>query len=203
MARIVPLEGPGSLDPAQVKELLAAGRIVGIPTDTLYGLAVDPFDEEAVRAVFEAKGRDDGKPLPVLVASREHLDLLGVSAPPRILDRLFALWPAPLTAVLPVRSRVAAGRGGATLAVRLPALPALVRLLLVTGPVTATSANASGAPAARTAAEVDAALGTFLALVLDGGPSFEGFPSTVVDLSSARPRLLREGAFPVLLSYFE
>ena len=203
MARIVPLEGPGAPDPSEVKERLARGEILGIPTDTLYGLAVDPFSERAVRAVFAAKGRDDGKPLPVLVGCREHLDLLGVSAPARLVDRLFALWPAPLTVVLPVRTAVAAGRGGGTLAVRLPAYPALVRLLLETGPFTATSANVSGAPPARSAAEVDSSLGAFLSLVLDGGPSFGGSASTLLDLSGTRARILRTGAFRVSLSHFE
>ena len=203
MARIVPLEGPGAPEPSEVKELLACGQVVGIPTDTLYGLAVDPFSEAAVRAVFAAKGRDDGKPLPVLVGCRAHLDLLGVSAPASLVDRLFALWPAPLTAVLPVRAAVAAGRGGATLAVRLPAYPALVRLLLETGPFTATSANVSGFPPARSAAEVDSSLGAFLSLVLDGGPSSDGSASTLLDLSGTRARILRTGAFRVSLSHFD
>ena len=202
MVRIAPLEGPGAPDPSEVKEFLSRGLIVGIPTDTLYGLAVDPFSETAVRRILEAKGRDDGKALPVLVGCREHLDLLGVTVSAELLGRLFALWPSPLTAVLPVRAPVAAGRGGGTLAVRLPAFPPLVRLLLATGPVTATSANVSGAPPARSAAEVSDSLGRFLALVLDGGPSSGGSASTVVDLSGPSPRILREGAFSVPVNHF-
>ncbi len=202
MAPILPLEGPGAPSPADLARILGAGLVVGIPTDTLYGLAADPRSEDGVAAVFAAKGRDEGSPLPVLIGGREQLEALGVVASPRILDRLFALWPAPLTAVLPLREPIAASRGSRTLAVRLPALAPLAALLRRAGPVTATSANRSGEPPALSAGEVEAALGASLALILDGGPSTGGLLSTLVDLAGPSVHVLRDGAFFVDISYF-
>lgn len=178
-------------------EVIQAGGVAGIPTDTLYGLAASPFSFAGVFRIFEIKGRDAGKALPVLIGSLDHLALLGVTADPRALAFLSRYWPGPLTAILPLVRPLPAAGEGTTLAVRLPAPDWLRRVLAVTGPLTATSANRSGEPAAETAEDVEHFLGGDLNLIVDGGPSSERRPSTLVDLGSVPPRILRAGPLTV------
>lgn len=178
-----------------VRALRARGGVLGIPTDTLYGLAADPLSAAGCAAVYEMKGRPAGKAMPVLVAAVGQLGALGVTADPALLERLSRLWPAPLTVVLPLASGIPASAGAPTLAVRIPAHAALRELLRAAGPLTATSANPSGSPPAASAAEVERYF-PGLDLVLDGGPSTESRPSTLVDATGTPPRLLREGSFP-------
>jgi len=163
--------------------------VVAIPTETFYGLAVPPDDEQALARLFALKGRPHDKAAPVVVASMQQAASL-VQVPEAWVDRLAETWPAPLTVVLP------AHRGG-TLAVRVPAHPLLRALLEHLGPLTATSANLAGGPPAITPAEVEKTFGEGLALILDGGPTPGGLPSTLVDLTVSPPRLLRPGAWPV------
>ena len=176
-----------------IRRLLKRGGVLGIPTDTVYGLATDPFSEKGVSRIFDLKGREGGKALPVLVTSSAHLPLLGVDADPRVLARLEEIWPAPLTAVLHVREPFAATGGRHTVAVRVPDHFDLQMLLLAAGPLTATSANRSGEPPARSAAEVVRIFGDDLDLVIDGGPSKTSLSSTLVDGTEWPPRTLREG----------
>lgn len=204
MPRLIPL--PAALEEETLRELsrhLRSGGVVGIPTDTLYGLAADPFSEEGVARVFALKGRGAEKSLPVLVAGVEELSRLGVSAAPARLAALARLWPAPVTAVLRLARAIPASGGRQTLAVRVPAVAALRRLLQALGPLTATSANPSGEPPSRSAAEVARRFGEELPFVLDGGSSPEALPSTLVDLSGPTPRVLRPGAISVAISLFE
>lgn len=189
----LPRDLPASV--AAVRAVQAEHGIVALPTETSYGLAVDPRDREAVGRVFELKGRDTEKALLVVAGSLTQLDSL-VRWPDPWRSRLEAVWPAPLTVILPVREDLAAA-GGATLAVRLPAHTLLRSLLLRVGPLTATSANRSGEPPLTTARAVAAELGEDLALLLDGGPTPGGAASTLLDVSGARPRLLRPGPWPV------
>ena len=175
--------------------VLDRGVVTAIPTETFYGLAVDPTNECGVSRVFEIKGRDDGKPLLVLFADRAQLDALGVAAEPARLDRFLRIWPAPLTVVLPLRSPIAASRGGATLAVRMPAAPRLRELLSAVGPLTGTSANRSGDPPLADPDAVARALGSDLELVVDDGPTAGGDPSTLIDATREALRVLRRGAF--------
>jgi L-threonylcarbamoyladenylate synthase len=179
----------------RLRELLAHAGVAAIPTETFYALGADPRNPEGVERVFEIKGRDDGKPLLVLISSRGDLKALGVSATPSLLDRLFRTWPAPLTVVLPLSRPIAASRGASTLAVRLPAAPDVVALLSVAGPLTGTSANRSGEPPTAEPGEVARTLGGDLDLLVDGGRTPGGVPSTVVDATLDPPRLLRPGAF--------
>lgn len=173
-----------------------AGSVIAIPTESSYGLAVDPRSETAVRRVFAIKGRDGAKPLLVVAANRVQVEDLGVAASSETLDRFFALWPAPLTVTFSLRAPLPASAGAATLAVRVPAHPRLRDLLEDTGPLTATSLNRSGAApcddpddAAREfAAEVD--------VLVDGGRTPGGPPSTLLDATVDPPRVLRAGAFP-------
>jgi L-threonylcarbamoyladenylate synthase len=180
---------------------IARGRILAFPTETFYGLGADPAREDAVAAIFAAKGRAAGEALPLI--AWDVAAARGVAAAwTDTADRLAAaFWPGPLTLVVPVRAgavvtAVTAGRE--TVAVRVPGHP-LARVLAASAPagvLTATSANRSGSPALTTADDVERALGRGTALIVDGGPSPGGLASTIVDLTEARPRLLREGPVP-------
>jgi L-threonylcarbamoyladenylate synthase len=180
---------------AAVREALSRHGVVALPTETFYGLAVDPADVDAVARVFAIKGRDATRALLVVVADLEQAaEVAALDGVRRA--ALAAVWPAPLTVVLPLRRALAAA-GGKTIAVRVPAHALLRALLARVGPLTATSANRSGAPPAATAGEVATTLGADLDLVLDGGPTPGGAPSTLVDWAGDRLRVLRAGAFPL------
>jgi L-threonylcarbamoyladenylate synthase len=146
--------------------------------------------------VFGLKGRSEAKALLVLYAAREQLGALGAAAPPQVLDRFFGLWPAPLTVVLPLRVPIPASAGEATLGVRVPAHEPLRRLLAQVGPVTGTSLNRSGEPPPTDPDEVERAFGRDLDVLVDGGRTPGGLPSTLVDATFDPPRLIRAGAFP-------
>ena len=181
---------------ARLRELLSGGGVAAIPTETFYGLATNPASILGIARIFGAKGRADDKPLPVVFASRDQLESLGVESAPASLDRWFAIWPAPLTVVLPIRRQIAASRGQSNLGVRVPALPGLVRLLEATGPLTATSANRSGDPPFSDPDAVAAAFDGGVDLLIDAGPTPGGRPSTVLDALSDPPKVIRPGAFP-------
>lgn len=180
----------------RLRALLSAGGIAAVPTETFYGLAADPKNEDGVRRIVEAKGRDDHKPLPVVFATLEQLAGLGVAAPRALIDRYLALWPAPLTVVLPLEQPIAASRGFSTLAVRIPADADLRSLLGAIGAVTATSANRSDAPALEDPDDVARVFGGRVDLLVDGGRTPGRLPSTIIDATVDPPVLLRRGAYP-------
>ena len=186
------LESPAEI--SGLRALLSRGGVAAVPTETFYGLAADPASEPGIRRIFDAKGREDDKPLPVVFASRGQLEGLGVE-PDAGLQRWFAIWPAPLTVVLPIREPIAASRGLSTLGVRVPALPALVALLEATGPLTATSANRAGEPPLSDPDAVAAAFGERVDLLVDGGRTPGGMPSTLLDATAEPPTVLRAGAY--------
>lgn len=188
------LESPEGL--AELSDVLARGGVAAIPTETFYALATDPSSERGVSRIFEIKGRDDGKPLLVLFGAREQLERLGVSARREVLDRFLGIWPAPLTAVFPIAAPIAASRGGRTLAVRMPRAPLVRGLLRSTGPLTGTSANRSGEPPLADPDDVLEALGSQVDVLVDGGPTPGGEPSTIVDATREPPVVIRAGAFP-------
>lgn len=175
-------------------EALAAGLIVGIPTDTVYGLAIDPAVPGATDRVFEAKRRPRDVELPVLVASVEQALELVIAVPPVATRLMERYWPGPLTIVLPRRPGLTLDLGDddATIGIRCPQHPVPLALCAVAGPLATTSANLHGEPTSVTAAEVADVFGDAVAVVLDGGPA-RGSPSTVVDCTGIDPRLLREG----------
>jgi L-threonylcarbamoyladenylate synthase len=185
---------PGHLPAAvaAVREALAARGIIALPTETFYGLAVDPANAAAVARVFTLKGREAAKALPVVAASLDQIDRL-VVLDGRRRAALTAAWPAPLTVVLPLRRPLAAAAG--SLAIRIPDHALLRSLLARVGPLTATSANRSGAPPCGTAAAVAEALGGEVDVLLDGGATLGGSPSTLLDWTADQPVLLRPGAW--------
>ncbi len=177
-------------------DFLSRGGVVGIPTETYYGLAADPFSGESVTAVYTLKGRSPEKALPVLIGKASHLKELGVCAPESVIDRLLETWPAPLTAILPVSSPIAASGGTSTLAIRMPAHAELLRFLEISGPLTGTSANRSGMAPQNDPDEVWRQFGKRGIWLIDGGTTPGGLASTLVDFESTPPRVVRPGAYP-------
>jgi L-threonylcarbamoyladenylate synthase len=176
-------------------EVLRAGGLVAFPTETFYGLGAAALDAAAVRSVFLVKGRAESKPVLVLVDSPEMVSRLA-EVSERACGLMARHWPGALTLVLSARpglpAELTAGTG--TVGVRLsphPVARGLVRAL--GGPVTAPSANLAGAAPPTTAAEVLRAFDGVIALVLDGGPTPGGQPSTVLDVSVEPPRVIRQG----------
>ncbi|HEY3522221.1 MAG TPA: L-threonylcarbamoyladenylate synthase [Candidatus Limnocylindrales bacterium] len=177
---------------------LRAGAVVGLPTDTVYGIAVALGTAGGVERLFAAKDRPPDKAIMVLADGTDQVEAV-VEWPPAA-RALAALWPGGLTLVLPLRPGApipaALTAGTRTLGVRIPDHPTARALARALGPLPTTSANRSGAPAALDASEVVAALSGRVALVIDGGRSPGGTASTVVDCSVARPTILRPGAIP-------
>jgi L-threonylcarbamoyladenylate synthase len=193
--RCLPFRALGDVAPAveAAREVLSNHGVILFPTETFYGLGADPRDPQAVERVFALKQREQTKALLVVAADLQQVEGLAlVSEPWR--QRLAHLWPAPLTVVLAARQPLPGS--GATVAVRVPAHPLLRQLLAQVGPLTATSANLSGQPPACQLAEVKE-LAQAVDLVLDGGRTPGGLPSTLVDLTTSPPRLLRPGALVV------
>ena len=180
----------GGLD--AVAAAVAAGGVVGIPTDTVYGLGCDPSRAAAVERIYAIKRRPRGLELTLLAASLDEVDAAVVldAAARRLAARY---WPGPLSIIAPLRAPAyAIPREGLTLSVRIPGHPLLLELLERTGPLATTSANRHGAPAAVTAAAVVAGLDGEVDAVLDGGAA-GGLASTIIDCSRTPPEVLREG----------
>lgn len=181
----------------EAAELIREGLVVAYPTDTLYGLAVDPRNANAVRRLYELKGRPEGSALTLIAADVAHARAAGEMTPHA--ERLAAQWwPGPLTIVVRARPILACAMlgGGDTAGIRIPDHAVAVALARDTDfCVTATSANRSGAMAASTPGAVAAALPDVDA-ILDAGPSRGGAPSTIVDASARDVTLVRQGAVP-------
>lgn len=192
-------------NPDDLREAVQACRavldehgVVALPTETFYGLAVRPDDWVAVERLLVLKGRPAEKALPLIAADFAQVEAL-VWVSPVWRRRLRGIWPAPLSIVAPLRRPLAAC--GETAAVRVPDHALLRSLLDLVGPLTATSANPAGGPPASTADEVAGTLGDGLALLLDGGATRGGQPSTLVDIAVDPPKLLRPGAFALPSSW--
>ncbi len=180
----------------ELRELIAGGGLVAIPTETFYGLAVSPFDPAAVARLFEVKGRPAEKAVPVLFAGRDQLDRFEIAAAPGVLARYLELWPAALTVIFETRAVLPCTGGDRSLALREPAHEGLRRLLRATGPLTGTSANPSGMPPLADPNEVALAFEDRIDWLIDGGPAPGNRPSTLIDARFDPPRVLREGAYP-------
>jgi L-threonylcarbamoyladenylate synthase len=176
--------------------ILRRGGIVVYPTDTLYGMGVDAFCEEALECVFAAKGRPLGMPLPLLLGSISELQLVTDKITPTLEALAERFWPGPLTLVLAAGKSVPSlvTARGWTVAIRIPNHPVALELVRrFGGPITGTSANRSGS---ANPSNIDVArreIGPYVDLVIDGGPIPKGQASTILDISGPVPRILREG----------
>jgi len=191
-------ESPEDAVVSHALDVLRRGGIVAYPTDTLYGLAVDPRDETAVARLFEAKGREDRMAIPLIASSVEQaLAAAEMTSIELALARRF--WPGPLTIVASAKASLARGvlGGRSTVAIRVPAHPVACAIAAGLGfCITATSANRSGEPAASRADEISGALAAHIDLLLDAGAVTGGLPSTIVEIATTGPRLVRPGAVP-------
>lgn len=183
-------------------ELLLAGEVVVLPTDTVYGIAANAFDPTAVATLLAVKGRDDAIPLPIMIRSPKQLAGLAVGVPAAA-DRLVAaFWPGPLTLVLHAQPRLTwdIGRAEGTVALRMPLDEATLAVIRTVGPIALTAANAVGHEPPRSVADAAEQLGAQVAAYLDVGERPPGPVSTIVDLTRSVPKVLREGAVPAALA---
>jgi L-threonylcarbamoyladenylate synthase len=181
---------------AAAARAVRGGRLVVLPTDTVYGLGCDAFSAASVRALLKAKNRGPDMPVPVLVGSWSTIDGLVLGVPRSARQLIEAFWPGGLSLVLPHAPSLSWDLGSTkgTVMLRMPLHPVALELLRDVGPMAVSSANVSGEPPATTAAEAQAQLGDSVAVYLDGDPSGEPVASTIVDLTGDEPRILRAGA---------
>ena len=177
-------------------EIIRQGGLLGIPTETVYGLGANGLDENAVLNIFEAKGRPQDNPLILHVSGPEQVERFCHHIPPAAYELMERFWPGPLTLVLPARDivprRTTAGLD--TVAIRCPDNDLTREIIHLAGvPIAAPSANISGKPSPTTAAHVLHDMDGKIAAIVDGGPCSVGVESTIVDLTGETPRLLRPG----------
>jgi L-threonylcarbamoyladenylate synthase len=180
---------------AAARSALKGGRLVVLPTDTVYGIGADAFDDSAVAALLAAKGRGRDMPVPVLVGSWQTIDGLVFNVPTAARELIHAFWPGALSLVVRQAPSLQWDLGDAagTVMLRMPLHPVAIELLREVGPMAVSSANISGRPASVTADEARTQLGDLVDVYLDAGPSAKQSASTIVDLTGAHPRILRTG----------
>ena len=182
---------------AQAGALIRSGELVAFPTETVYGLGANALDADAVKRIFEAKGRPGDNPLIVHISAVEQLGpLISVEPSPMARALMDACWPGPMTLIFPKSDLVpmAVTAGLDTVAIRYPAHPAARALIDAARlPVADPSANRSGRPSPTTAAHVLAVMDGRIPMILDGGPCAVGLESTVIDMTGDVPRILRPG----------
>jgi L-threonylcarbamoyladenylate synthase len=194
---ILPSSSPRAIEWAA--ERLIAGGVIALPTDTVYGVAASLAHEDALRRVFDVKERPEDRTLPILISSTDALATVAKNVSDEVLILLDRYWPGPLTVVIPGREGMPALVTGpeGTVGVRLPNHPLTIEVIEKAGGVIAcTSANRSGEAPARTAQEVATTIGPRLDLILDGGMTPGGVPSTVITVRGDAIDVLREGAIP-------
>jgi L-threonylcarbamoyladenylate synthase len=185
---------------SRCREVIASSGVIAYPTDTFYALGADPENSAAVKRLFAIKGRQKDQPILLLIADRADADRWAVEITRVATGLMSRYWPGPLTLVFSAKSGVlpelTAGTG--TIGLRVPGSVLARGLIRFIGhALTGTSANLSGRPNLRTAQEAAAEIGDVVDLVLDGGETAGGAASTVLDVTAAVPRLIREGAIPV------
>jgi L-threonylcarbamoyladenylate synthase len=202
MTRRLQLPATDRVQPAELEPAVAwlrRGGIVAFPTDTFYGLAVDPRSDAAVRALFDLKGRDVRAAIPLIAASTRQVEAICGPLTPQAARLAAAWWPGPLSLVCDAPANIAAGIHGGrrSIAIRVPAHAIARGLAEALGAViTSTSANLSGAPASASADDLGEIADDARVFVIDGGPTAGGAPSTIVDARTARVELVRDGAIP-------
>ena len=172
------------------------GKLVVLPTDTLYGIGADAFSPDAVRDLLAAKGRGSDMPPPVLVPEVRTIDGLATDVPDYARALVREFWPGPLTVILRAQPSLMwdLGETRGTVALRMPDDPVALALLKEVGPMAVSSANRTGHPASRTVVEAATQLGAAVEFYLDGGPVTGGLASTIVDCTRDEPVFLRVGA---------
>ena len=181
---------------AEAVRILSAGGLVAFPTDTVYGVGAHALQTQAVEKIYAAKIRPRDKAIPLLLAKADDLSIVAESLPPAVWPLVERFWPGALTLVVRKRAIVSdAVSPGPTVAVRVPDHPVIQALIAAVGaPLATTSANLAGNPSPVTAQEVVRELAGRIELILDGGPCPGGVPSTVLDLTTDPPTILRAGA---------
>lgn len=191
-----------SPDPVAIRyaaELIQKGQVVGIPTDTFYGLATDPFNLAAVEQIYQVKGRPENRALPILVNSLKQAESLARELPADFFKLAEKFWPGAMTLVVEASHQLPRKVTGQTgrVALRWPNSRVACALIeQVDGPITGTSANLSGSPSCSSGDELMEQLGERLPLVLDAGETGVGLASTIVGISADGWHIIREGLFP-------
>ena len=181
----------------ETARIILQGGVVAFPTETFYGLGADALDEKAVKRIFQVKGREEEKPLLLLVAERSQLSRLVQEVTPPAERLMEKFWPGPLTLVFKASSQISPLLTANTgkIGIRVSSHPVARALVQAVGrPITGTSANLAGQPSISTAPEVFQSLGETLGAILDGGRTAGGPGSTVLDISGPSPQVIREGA---------
>lgn len=198
MSRTVDATDPQNREAAieTAANAVKGGRLVVLPTDTVYGIGCDAFDNEAVSALLRAKGRGPDMPVPVLVPSWTTIEGLVREYTYNMRKLVEAFWPGGLSMVVHQAPSLPWNLGDTrgTVMLRMPNQPIALELLERTGPMAVSSANISGQPPATNVQMAEDQLGADVTTYIDGGEARHGVASTIVDLSSGRPRILREGA---------
>lgn len=175
-------------------DILKSGGLVAFPTDTVYGVGALAFDGKAIESIYVAKDRPIEKAIPILIADMEDMEKVGMDIPQTAYKLAARFWPGPLTCVIPKQPTLPeAVSATSTVGIRVPDHEVARTLLRAAGPMAVTSANISGAQSPSTAEEVYAQLNGRIPLIIDGGRTPGGVPSTVVDCSTSELQILREG----------
>jgi L-threonylcarbamoyladenylate synthase len=184
-----------STDPIpRALEVLGAGGLVAFPTDTVYGVGALAFDGRAIESIYAAKNRPVEKAIPVLISDLSELEKVAINIPEVALKLASRFWPGPLTILVPKRADLPeAVSASSTVGVRVPDHEIARALLRAAGPMAVTSANISGAQSPASAEEVYEQLGGRIPLIIDGGRTPGGIPSTLVDCTLPELKILREG----------
>jgi L-threonylcarbamoyladenylate synthase len=179
-------------------ETLRSGGLVAFPTDTVYGVGALAYDGKAIESIYVAKDRPIEKAIPILIADMEDMEKVGMDIPQTAYKLAARFWPGPLTCVIPKQPTLPeAVSATSTVGVRVPDHEVARALLRAAGPMAVTSANISGAQSPSTAEEVYAQLNGRIPLIIDGGTTPGGVPSTVVDCSTSELKILREGPISI------
>ncbi|MXY28386.1 threonylcarbamoyl-AMP synthase [Candidatus Poribacteria bacterium] len=176
-------------------QCLKSGGIIAIPTDTVYGLAADPFNPDAVQRLYTVKGRPDGKPIPLVLSSVADVHRVSQNLPEFYFHLTDRFWPGGLTIVIEAKDLLPVlTAGGNTVGVRIPDNPLLLQILRTFGgPAAITSANLSGEPPATSPEEIGEELASRIDMIVDGGKTPGPVPSTVYDISVSPPVIRRHG----------
>lgn len=200
MTTLLKAETLSGSDWKRVRDIFKKGGIIAYPTETFYGLGVDPFNESAVNKLFKLKGRGFDKPISILVKDKNMLLAVVEEIPPAAEKLIKKFWSGPLTIIFKAKKTVPSAITGNTgkIAVRISGNPITQKLLeIIDSPITTTSANPSGKKSPVTAKEVKDYFGDKIDLIIDGGLLFGKLGSTIVDVTEEELKVIREGEIPV------